>query len=341
MKSYLAIWVWVGIIALVSSPVEAKRIKSMDLKLGRVDDNRIEGPVYDTSGLPVIIIEPLGAAYDRDAEVVRSLGMGTKAWDLDSSINLAQYLSTELASAAGDLGFVVAPSAQQAWTIGGRLTDVFVESKAGFWGGIQHYGYIEVELNVRGPGGEARSHRFRAHEYMVNANAGLSQRDEATESVARLLVEAAPEIIARLNREHFAAPPHPSILNKLNLLAAEGVTDASRNSLRSIGLSGNSQASGVLLALLSKTEDENDRYDLINALANLGSSDIVAPLSQRYASEEEDCRFMIIKAMDYVGSPEAIRVVIGQATQDDGKGNRSRAELIRDRSIGTTEERKK
>lgn len=332
MKRCIAICALMVTMALLGTRAEGKRIKVMDLKLGHSEDNRIEGPVYDTTGLPALAIEPLAAAYDRNAEVVRSLGFGTKAWELDPSIDLAHHLSTELASAARDLGFVVTPAATQMWTVSGKLTDVFIESKTGFWGAIQSYGYIEVELEVRKPDGETLPHRFRAHEYLVNVNAGLSQRDEAMESVARLLVEAAPDIIADLNRHYFAAPPHPSIQEKLESLTSQELTDEARSRLRAIGFSGDRKASGVLLALLEKTKEEDDRRDLISALANLGSGEIVAPLRQRLPSEEEVCRFMIIKAMDYVGSPEARGVIVDLGIHDEGEANRRRAELIRDRS---------
>jgi len=304
----------------------------MDLEVVRDEENRISGPIFDTSAVGSIVVQPLVAGYDRDTEIVRSLGFGTKSWTLDRSIDLADVLTAEIQGAATAMGFSTSTSAGKAWTISGTLADVFVESKAGFWGGMQHYGYMALDVKVVSPDGEQHARRLRIHEFIVNANAGFSQRDEIMEAVARLIVEAAPEVLAQVNRHYLHAPPSPTLPPKLALLESQGLSDSSKTALRSIGLSGDPTASPVLLSLLRRSTDEDDRCALIAALANLGAADAVTPLRERFSSEDEDCRFLIVKALDYIGSPEARDAIVKEAVRDEAEPIRLRAELIRDQS---------
>jgi hypothetical protein len=209
MHRPVLLFVWVTMIFSASSQVDARRLKTMDLELSRDAENRLDGPIYDTSESASLRILPLVAAYDRDAEVVRSLGFGTKPWNLDRSIDLASLLTTELVSAATAMGFSTTAASGRSWTVGGRLTDVFVESKAGFWGGMQHYGYVELELAVTSPDGTESSGRVRIHEFIVNANAGMSQKDEAIDAVARLLTHAGRRTNAPSRNDFATSPPGP------------------------------------------------------------------------------------------------------------------------------------
>ena len=51
-------------------------------------------------------------------------------------------------------------------------------------------------------------------------------------------------------------------------------------------------------------------------------------LSQRYAAEDEDCRWVTLKAMDYIGGAEADALVKGAGLADKDGGPRRLAEKV-------------
>ena len=92
---------------------------------------------------------------------------------------------------------------------------------------------------------------------------------------------------------------------------------SSRNDVHLIGLSGAPGAAPALAQLLGQTQDENQRTRMIEALANTGSREVVAALAGRYAKEDEDCRWAILKAMDYIGGAEAAAVIKDKGIKDE------------------------
>ena len=76
------------------------------------------------------------------------------------------------------------------------------------------------------------------------------------------LVEGAQEALARLNRLHFKAPPHPGVAALLDQLKAPGEQRPAA-ALHRVGLSGSPAAPAVLLDLVAKEPDENRRAALI------------------------------------------------------------------------------
>ena len=84
----------------------------------------------------------------------------------------------------------------------------------------------------------------------------------------------------------------------------------------------------MLLALVPKEPDENRRSSLIEALGRLGAAEAVPVLSQRYAAEDEDCRWVTLKAMDYIGGADAEALLKGAGLADKDGGPRRLAEKV-------------
>jgi HEAT repeat protein len=154
---------------------------------------------------------------------------------------------------------------------------------------------------------------MRFHNYYQQLS-GTDPQGPAEAALHHLLVEGAQELLARLNRSHFHAAPAPDVAARVAEL--KGGVGRLRRELHAVGLSGSAEAVPVLLELLGREDDENDRSAIINALARLGGGSIVKPLAGRYAAEDEDCRWYTLKAMDYVGSAEAMAVVREQGLTD-------------------------
>jgi hypothetical protein len=317
-------------LALGAVTVLAATIGQIGLSEGVDAINRITSPVYDTVGIAPLDIGALAANYDRKAKFVRRTGGRLPAtrgpeYDLDQRVDLGALLTEALNNEATTMGFRRAAESES-WRISGSLKDIYLESRQVYMGATLFYGYMDVELEVRGPSGQAMTRRMRLHNYFGGYNAGFGRRDEAEAAAAHLLVEGAQEIIARLNREFFKAPPHPSMTTKLEGLRT-GV-DGRLADLRAVGLSGLPAAGPSLLELVSGENDENRRSAIIDALASLASSDAVAALAKRYASEDEDCRWYILKAMDYTGGLEAERFVSSQGAKDKDANPRRLAARI-------------
>ena len=88
------------------------------------------------------------------------------------------------------------------------------------------------------------------------------------------------------------------------------------NHLLRIGLSGYAPGVPLLLEILDQEKDESDRVHVINALANIGSSEAIDGLAGRYGQEDEDCRYFTLKAMSYIGSSEANEFVAKDGVHD-------------------------
>ncbi len=66
----------------------------------------------------------------------------------------------------------------------------------------------------------------------------------------------------------------------------------------------------------------------MDALASLGAPAAVGPLASRYALEDEDPRWFTLKAMDYIGGPEAAKVVESSGLKDEDAGPKRLAARI-------------
>jgi hypothetical protein len=301
-------------------------IKQVNLANGRDETNKIGSPVFDTAGVQPLHFT-IRAAYDRSAKIVRkgATNMFTRGpeYNLDKAVDLGALLTDALRTEAAAMGFRTAGASEAGWTIEGEIKNVYMESKQIPYGLTLFYGYMDVETTVRRAGGGAETRRLRFHNYSGGYNAGMGRRDEAEEALAHLLVEGAQEAVARLNREFFKAPTHTAVDAIVGRLAG-----ASPNDIHRVGLSNASAATDPLLKTLVTETVENRRSAIIDALARLGSPESVPTLTSRYATEEEDCRWYTLKAMDYIGGDAALALVKDAGVKDKDGGPRRLAQRI-------------
>jgi hypothetical protein len=303
-------------------------IKEVKIADGYNDDNRITGPVFEANAVPPLSVS-VKATFDRSAKIVRRgatnfLTRGPE-YNLDKAVDLAGIFADAIRSEANALGFRVASAAEDGWRVDGTIKDVYLESKQIPYGATLFYGYLELDVEVGSSKASARKYPMRFHSYSGGYNAGMGRKDEAAEALAQLLVESAQESIARLNREFFKAAPRAEIEARLGQLRAGAPLG---NGLHVVALAGTPATAPAVLGLLAQETDENRRSELINALAQVGAREAVEPLAARYATEDEDCRWYILKAMDYIGGESALALVKGQGIKDKDGGPRRLAQRI-------------
>jgi hypothetical protein len=301
-------------------------IKELTLEEGHDDVNRLTAPAVDGAGT-ALAVGTIASTFDKGAKIVRrgATGFMTRGpeYNLDASLDLGALFASALKQEATAMGFAAAGTSP--WQIDGTIKDIYVESKQIPYGATLFWGYLDIDFRVA-RGGPAQTVSMRLHNYNGGYNAGMGRKDEAAVALAHLLVEGAQEALARLNRLHFKAPPHPGIAAVIEQMKAPGERSAA--ALHRLGLSGSSDAPAVLLSLVPKEPDENRRSSLIEALARLGAAEAVPVLSQRYATEDEDCRWVTLKAMDYIGAADAQSLVKGAGLGDKDGGPRRLAEKI-------------
>jgi hypothetical protein len=323
--------VLLGFLALSAHVVYAiGTIKEVRLANGYDDVNRISAAVVDATDVKPLHFT-MRSAYDRGAKIVRrgATNMFTRGpeYNLDKAVDLGTLFADALRTEANAMGFKVATSADAAWAVDGTLRDVYLESKQIPYGATLFYGYMDVELQIRDGGGSPQMRRMRFHNYYGGYNAGMGRKDEAEEAIAHLLVEGAQEAVTRLSRDLFKARPHADIASLIGKL--QGPSSAVRSTdLYRVGLSGSPDTAQPLLSALPKETEENRRSLIIDALARLGDPAAVPVLTSRYALEDEDCRWYTLKAMDYIGTPEAIAFVKEHGVKDKDGGPRRLAGRI-------------
>lgn len=316
-----------GVVLATATTLAIGTIKELTLDEGRDEVNRLTAPAVDGAGTPVAI-GTITTTFDKGAKIVRrgATGFMTRGpeYNLDTSLDLGALFASALKQEAVAMGF--AASGASPWQIDGTIKDVYVESKQIPYGATLFWGYMDVDFRIA-HGGPPQTVSMRLHNYNGGYNAGMGRKDEAAVALAHLLVEGAQEALARLNRLHMKAPPHPAIAALIDQVKTAGEQRAAA-SVHRIGLSGSPAAPPVLLDLVAKEPDENRRASLIEALARLGAADAVPVLSQRYATEDEDCRWVSLKAMDYIGGAAAETLVKGPGLGDKDGGPRRLAEKI-------------
>lgn len=309
-------------------------IERLTLDDGLDDLSRLTVPVIDGSGTAPLSVGAFTAAYDRKALFVRRGGgnLFTRGpeYKLDAAVDVTALVATAVATQAAAMGFR-AGEGDAAWRLSGTVRDVYLESRQIPYGATLFYGYLDVELRLDPPTGSAASTAatvpMRLHVYHGSYNAGLGRRDEAQSAAAHLFVEGAQEMIARLNRAYFKAPPHASIAGRLSGLRP-GTAHERQADVRAIGLSGLPEGTEHLLSLLAQEPSESGRSVIIDALGVLGSPASVTPLATRYAIEDEDCRWYTLKAMDYIGGDAAMTLVSASGLNDKDVGPKRLAQRI-------------
>jgi hypothetical protein len=303
-------------------------IKELTLEDGHDDVNKLAAPAVDGAGT-AIAIGTIAATFDKGAKIVRrgATGFMTRGpeYNLDKSLDLGALFASAMKQEATAMGF--ANGGGQPWQVDGTIKDLYVESKQIPYGATLFWGFMDVDFRVARGGAPAQTVSMRLHNYNGGYNAGMGRKDEAMVALAHLLVEGAQEALARLNRQHFKAPPHPGVAALIEQVKAPG-EQRSAAALHRLALSGSPAAAAVIRDLVAKEPDENRRSSLIEALGRLGDAGAVPVLSQRYATEDEDCRWVTLKAMDYIGGAEADALVKGAGLSDKDGGPRRLAEKI-------------
>jgi hypothetical protein len=329
MRHSLRMGLCIGSVVLATGTVLAiGTIKELSLDDGRDEVNRLTAPAVDGSRTAVAI-GPIAATFDRSAKIVRrgATGFMTRGpeYNLDKGLDLGALFGSALEQEATAMGFGGAGAS--AWQVDGTIKDVYVESKQIPYGATLFWGFMDVDFRVAQGGAAPQTVSMRLHNYNGGYNAGMGRKDEAMVALAHLLVEGAQEALARLNRQHFKAPPHPGAAALIEQVKAPGEQRPAA-ALHRLALSGAPAASAAILDLVAKEPDENRRSSLIEALARLGAAEAVPVLSQRYPAEDEDCRWVTLKAMDYIGGAEAEALLKGAGLADKDGGPRRLAEKV-------------
>lgn len=319
----------VCLLALAGPASAARVLENFNLDAGRNDKNRISAPVWDTGGVDPVIVEKLAWKPGPDHLIVRRLRMRVPEFTVAPSIDLGTQLAIALQTEGSALGLRMSSPGTKGWTVSGAVEDFYLETAPIIYGPLLFYSYMDVALTVRPAEGEPRDVRYRLHNMYARFNGGMGVQDEVAEVAAVFLVDAAQEIAARLNRDFFQAPAHPSIRLEAEALAAAPLNDREAQ-LRRIGLSGSRDAVPVLLGILSREKDEGNRVHVLEALANLGSADAIRPLADRYDTEDEDCRFFTLKAWDYIGGEEARALIAQKGPKDKDKACQALAARLKD-----------
>ncbi len=311
---------------VVAVPATALVLENFSLDAGRTEDNRIIAPVFDAAGMPSVHFSAFSFEPDRSQHVVYRilteslLGSSPRfkkpRYVLEAGTQLEEHLTEALRTEAKAMGFDASETASAGWRVGGTIHKLAVElrTSGGGWGPYLFFGHLDATFTVQRENEPAVQHRWQHFDMSHIYNAGFGAQDEAREALARFLLSAAQEIVARLNRHHFNAPPHPSVLSLLEGLGSED--DRFENSVLRVGLSGDPAAEPLLLQMLRDERDEADRANIVNALANLGQPGTFDELSSRYDGEDEDVRLFILKAMSYHGGERASDFILTKGTAD-------------------------
>lgn len=329
MRHSLRLGICSGVVVLAAATVLAiGTIKELSLDDGHDEVNKLIAPAVDGSRTAVAI-GTIAGTFDRSAKIVRrgATGFMTRGpeYNLDKSLDLGALFGSALKQEATAMGF--GASGASAWQVDATIKDIYVESKQIPYGATLFYGFMDVDFRIAQGGAAPQTVSMRLHNYNGGYNAGMGRKDEAMVALAHLLVEGAQEALARLNRLHFKAPPHPGVAALLEQVKTMGANRPAA-AVHRVALSGSPEAPAVLLALVPKEPDENRRSSLIEALARLGASEAVPVLSQRYAAEDEDCRWVTLKAMDYIGGADAEALLKSAGLADKDGGPRRLAEKV-------------
>ena len=317
----------VAALLIPTSLLSFSDIKDLKLADGHDDVNKIAAPLFDAGAVALTFSSD--ATFDRSAKIVRrmSSSMFTRGpeYTLGKDVDIAKLFNEALGTESAAMGF---KAGADGWKIASTIKDIYMESRQIPYGSTLFYGYIDVAVQVTGGGRSAgtQSRRLRFHNYFGAYNAGFGRKDEASEALAHLLVEGAQELVSRLNHEFFKAPTSRDIAARLKTLES-GVT-GHENNLHMVGLSNSAAAVPVLMAAIPKDTSESRRSAMIDALARLGSAEAVKFLAGRYPTEDEDCRWYSLKAMDYIGGTEALAVLKDLGAKDKDGGPKRLADRI-------------
>ncbi len=314
----------------LASSASAGTVKRLDLADGYSRQNTIESPIYVSTSLAPVAVGVVRSDYDRKGAIIRRLShgaftRGVKA-DVDPSIDLGALLAEAMRRESATMGFPSPSAAAAAWTVSGSVSDVALESRQVPFGPVVFYAFMTLSIDVAKGRETPQRVAYRLANMYGRYNAGGSRKDEAAEALTTFLVDSAQEVLGSLNRKFFHGAASPALRRSLDALSVkDGGSAVDR---RIVGLSGDEESAKVLMNLLEKEDDEGIRSELIDAMANIGSPRVFETLARRYAEEDEDCRFLTLKAMDYLGSDAAVAFVKDRGPKDDDDACRSLAARV-------------
>lgn len=308
------------LLLLLSTPAFAITLTSLDVS--DVDDTSIEitGPVWDGSKAGPVLVGTFESKFDR--KVANKLGGGFRnamiaSYDLATSVDLGYVFAEALRAEGTKLGLnMMSPQEGKApqWTVDGTIHGANVDIQHMGYGSLLFYTSLDVDVRVKKEGGEPVTHRIRPARLFVMYNGGMGIGDEVQDSLEKILVVGAQQVLARLNREHFQAPALPAM--EARLAGLKKIDDRGETELHAIGLSGVSGASAALASRLESERDENARTQIVYALTSLGAEEHVPLLARRFASEDDDVRYATIIALASTGTPEALALIREKGPKD-------------------------
>lgn len=320
-----AIGIGACLLALAGPAVAIRPVESFRLEDGRSDRNRISSPVWDTANVGPVAIDRITWKPEADYRLVRRLHRRHPQYTISPSLDLGTQLAIALQNEGAALGLRMSTPGAAGWTIEGEIQDLYFEGVPVIYGPNLFYGFLDVALTVRRGEGEPRTVRYRSHNMYARFNGGFGLQDEVAEVTAHFLIDSAQEMLARLNRDFFQAPALPVFRLEAQALTSGAPLDERKTELRRIGLSGSPDTLPILLDLLAREKDEGHRLYVLDALANLGRTDAVRPLAERYDKEDEDCRYFTLKAWDYIGGDEARALIRQKGLKDQDRPAQSLA----------------
>jgi len=304
----------------VVTPAFGITIRTLDVT--DVDDDRIEitAPVWDGSKTGAVLVGTFESKFDR--RVAAKLAGGFRnammpSYDLDPSLDLGRIFAGTLRAEGTKLGLpMMLPEEARApeWTIDGTIHGANVDIQHMGYGSLLFYTSLDMDVRVTPKGGQPVTHRLRPARLFVMYNGGMGMGDEVQAALAKIVLVGAQQTLARLNREHFQAPPLPVMETRLASLGK--IDDRGETELHAIGLSGVRGASAALASRLESEQNENARTSLVYALISLGAAEQVPLLIRRYASEDPDVRYATIIALANAGTPEAMALIREQGMKD-------------------------
>ena len=325
-RGFLLVPAAVAVLALLCAtvvPAAAGTLKKIPVATeGHNETNTVKAPVYDAAGVAPLAVGSLSASYDPKVKIVKGLGsLFTKGptYDLAKDINLADLLAESMRAEAKAMGLpLAAPDfAGDKWEVTGDLKQIYTESwQITGWGSILFYGLMDVSLHVKGPGGVDETRPYRVHYFYQQPGAGgFGRGGAATSAVATLLVEGSQDLLAKLNRDFIKAPSTPDVEQRAAAVAKSGVLNHEAD-LRAVGLSGSPKVATVLMSMLSAEPKSDNRGLIIDAMGSTGAPEVLALLTERYAKEDELCRWYTLKALDYIGGEQALAFIKEKGPQD-------------------------
>jgi hypothetical protein len=316
------------LLLLLPAPASAKKLKPIDevlLELGRDDENTLRAQVWDGSSGPRVFFEPFTCACQPGDPLVVMLKNSKGLFGMGTQPDLGTLFRDALRVEAATLGLRTARAREDAdWVVTGHIERIEMAMKAVPFGPLLFYSHARVTLKIAGEGQGGAGHPLQLHNLQWRFNGGFGIKDEAAEALAHLVVESSQEILGYL-ASVAEFPATAAVDTALDAVRAYGVSDREVE-VRMVGLSGDWELASELLALLPRQDQEDERIEIYDALANLREPSVVSELTRWYDKEDEDARYFILKALAYIGSEDALAFLQERSLRDPDRGCRKLGE---------------